>query len=384
MLLYILVFFCAYGISPKSSHLIPLGISSCIFCIISILQFANLNPLKLYPGEFLYYAAQDVYTARFIGTLGNEGIASAFMALAIPLFFVYFITAKDRISALALVPMSLLLFVLLYCGVMGGLVGAAGAIVLCTFLHLNSKPRLQRILVCLSIVSLCLALNRLIVPSYTHPKLSVSLKADLIFIAFLVLSLVFLALAAFLYYSNKKINFRTLRIVLALVCVAAVIVGLIFVLNSSTRQGFTFEIREILHGRIDDSFGSSRVRIWRESLKLFAEYPILGSGPNTFPHRSQITFERYSPLKGELIVTYVDNAHNEILNLLVNLGILGLLPFLSAFLSVVLKPRKSLEQKAFASGLWGYFFQSFFLFSICITAPYFWVLLGMSAGKQSK
>ncbi|MBR4954275.1 MAG: O-antigen ligase family protein, partial [Clostridia bacterium] len=130
---------------------------------------------------------------------------------------------------------------------------------------------------------------------------------------------------------------------------------------------------------ISEEFGSSRIKIWSRSLRLFLEQPVLGSGPNTVFERMDITFSRFSPIKGDYVYTSVDNAHNEYLNLLVNLGVLGLVPFVAAQIIALTGKKKP---KPCVYGLLGYIVQSMFLFSICITAPYYWLLLGMCSTKS--
>ena len=118
--LYVLVFLCAGSIRYKRSYILPLCLASTGFSAVALLQFMDKNPLGLYPGEYYYYAAQDVYTARFVSTIGNEGIACAFMCAALPFMLAYFVTAKNKRSYLTLPVMALMFFVLLYTGVLGG------------------------------------------------------------------------------------------------------------------------------------------------------------------------------------------------------------------------------------------------------------------------
>ena len=94
--LYVLVFLCASSIRYKRSYILPLCLASMGFSAVALLQFMDKNPLGLYPGEYYYYAAQDVYTARFVSTIGNEGIACAFMCAALPFMLAYFVTAKNK------------------------------------------------------------------------------------------------------------------------------------------------------------------------------------------------------------------------------------------------------------------------------------------------
>ncbi|MBR4303827.1 MAG: O-antigen ligase family protein [Clostridia bacterium] len=377
--LYVLVFLCAGSIGYKRSYIVPLCLSSVGFSSVALMQFMDKNPLGLYPAEYYYYAAQDIYTARFVGTLGNEGIACAFMCVALPFMFAYFVTSKTKRSALTLPVMALLFFVLLYTGVLGGILGAAAAIALACVMLFTSSRRLSRILLALSCLTLSAAAKYLIVPHYSYPELNIEIRVNIVFVFILIAAAVPAVCALLFHLCPFRLNVSRTRGVLLLLGATALILALLFVLGSDASEGFVYELREVLSGNINEEFGSSRIKIWSRSLRLFLEQPVLGSGPNTVFERMDITFSRFSPIKGDYVYTSVDNAHNEYLNLLVNLGVLGLVPFVAAQVITLTGKKKP---KPCVYGLLGYIVQSMFLFSICITAPYYWLLLGMCSTKS--
>ena len=88
--------------------------------------------------------------------------------------------------------------------------------------------------------------------------------------------------------------------------------------------GFLYEASQVLHGNLDDSFGSGRIYIWRNVLELVPERLLFGGGPETLALRMEAAFERYDPELGILIHSAIDVAHNEYLNVLVNQGLLAL------------------------------------------------------------
>lgn len=378
LLLYVLVFLCASGIRFKRSYILPLALSSAVFSAIGIVQILDKNPLSLYPAQFYYYAAQDIYTARFLSTIGNEGIACAFMCVAVPFMFAYFVTAKSKRSALVLPVMSVMFFLLLYTGVLGGMIGCCAALALaCVFLFTSSR-RLSRILIGCACLLPAVGAKYLIIPHYSYPELTFSFRTDIIFAGILAAGAVLAAMGALAKLCPFKVNRSRVRGVLMLFAVTLVILAMLFVLCSDAQSGFIYELKEMLQGNISEDFGSNRIRIWSRSLELFAQQPIFGSGPNTVFSRMNIVFERFSPLKGDYVRTSVDNSHNEYLNLLVNVGLMGLLPFVLAQAGVIFKKKKP---SPCTYAVIGYMIQSMFLFSICITAPYFWLMLGLANTK---
>lgn len=141
--------------------------------------------------------------------------------------------------------------------------------------------------------------------------------------------------------------------------------------------GFVEEASELLHGNWDDSFGSSRLYIWRKATELIPQKPFFGGGPDTFGIRTDAKFERFDETTGMLIQSSVDVAHNEYLNILVNQGILALIFYLTALIFAI----KEFVQKASmstitaicGSALICYSIQAFFGISSPTSAPLFWI-----------
>lgn len=374
---YCLTFFCGVGISFKRRHILPLALATVGFSLIGILQICNLNPLGLYPDVYYYYAAMDVYTAPFIGTIGNAGIAGAFLSVVIPLFFTWFITGKKRYDYLILIPLASAFFLLMFSDISGAKIGVAAAIVLCIVFMLTDKNRICRTLTAVAALIFGAAVSHYLVPIYNHPDFSFSFREDGMLIALLSLAAL-LSLGGWLLRKvNFSVNAKLLRAVMLITLVLVVTIGIIYIYNSDAQNGFIYELNQVMHGNLQDEFGSNRIRIWKRCIEMFKEYPLLGSGPDTGVMRFNIIFERFSPIWQRTLRTGVDTAHNEYLNLLVTVGIIGLVPFVVAIAAVLFKKKKPLREVC-AIAVLGYVVQAFFLFSISITAPYFWLFLGLA------
>jgi hypothetical protein len=145
-----------------------------------------------------------------------------------------------------------------------------------------------------------------------------------------------------------------------------------------TGRNRIYELRELLHGRAEDNFGSSRFYIWRRGIEAFPKNPVIGTGPDTFLHAF--------PDQEEAIALYgviFDKAHNEYLQILICQGILGLLFYL-AFLAVLFfkavpgafgNPMLMAVLAAFT----GFCVQAFFNISLPIANQMLWVMAGMLA-----
>lgn len=136
------------------------------------------------------------------------------------------------------------------------------------------------------------------------------------------------------------------------------------------------ELSSVLHGKVEDSFGSSRILIWRETLRLVKERPLLGGGPDTLGLRSTLDFSRVVPETGRTLTTHVDNAHNEFLGYLVNVGAAGLVPYLALCLTSLVRWLRGCAP-AFGAALFCYFIQSFFGLGLCLVVPIVWIFMGL-------
>ena len=144
-------------------------------------------------------------------------------------------------------------------------------------------------------------------------------------------------------------------------------------------SGLMYEAREILHGNIKDELGTNRVYIWRNALAALPNYPIIGTGPDTF---AQAFPEEAHMRYGE---SY-DKAHSEYIQILICQGILGLACYLVFLVGILLKsiPAAFTNPLAMAvlAAFVGYCAQAFFNISLPIASQTLWVFAGMLASKQ--
>ena len=67
--------------------------------------------------------------------------------------------------------------------------------------------------------------------------------------------------------------------------VVFLVIGIVIIYLVDFKDGFLYEIHEILHGNFDDDFGTYRLFLWKRTFGIFHEFPILGSGPDSFAIR---------------------------------------------------------------------------------------------------
>ena len=136
---------------------------------------------------------------------------------------------------------------------------------------------------------------------------------------------------------------------------------------------------------MDDSFGSGRIYIWRQVWQAIRKRPFLGGGPDTLSLRGLDGFSRYSPELGITIITTIDAAHNEFLNIWANQGIFALLSYLCILVCTLISWWRGIEDDSIAlcgAAALFYLIQSLFGISFCSTTIYLWIALGI-ANKTS-
>ena len=184
------------------------------------------------------------------------------------------------------------------------------------------------------------------------------------------------------YYVNFTSHSRKKALIAAGCLAALCLAALAAVYFYGGGSGTLHELSQLLHGHVEDSYGSSRVAIWRECLRLAGERPLVGGGPDTLALRTDMTFSRFVEETGSTISTHVDNAHCEPLGYLVNLGALGLIPYLALCAESL---RRFFRGCAPAAGgaLCCYYVQSLFGLGLCIVVPLVWIYMGLvCSGKE--
>lgn len=139
------------------------------------------------------------------------------------------------------------------------------------------------------------------------------------------------------------------------------------------------EAHALLRGEAEDSFGTGRVYIWRNTLPLLRDRILLGGGADTFSHRMTAKFTRVLE-DGRILVRTIDCAHNEYLNIWVNQGLPALCLYLAALLcSLVswLRGRGGAAAIPLGGAVLCYALQAFFGISTPACAGCFWICWGL-------
>lgn len=363
---------------PRPRHFAMLGISAGLCCLVAVFQLFDINLFGLFPGDYSYYDKSIRYSGEFLGTMGNTNVLSELLCLAIPVLFILPVLSGSKHKLWTLLPLFPVVFVAVRANVSGGLVALVCCAAIGAPIVLHTPRRLRRALLMLAYCLVPAALALAFHPEYVGREFSFSFD-------FAPLPLLCLLLAGLLVLSSiplKKLRLegKALRIVLFAVLGALAAFALTFVYFYPFSGGTVWELQQLLHGQADDSFGSSRILIWRECLAAWLRSPLIGHGPDTVSLVVDIDFSRYVEETGKTLRSSVDNAHNIYLGYLVNTGLAGAGTYISILLCGLVRwlSRLNSEGKSLVGlALLCSAVQGFFALGLCLSAPLFWIMLGL-------
>ena len=361
----------------KKRHILYFAISSILLNVIAILQYIGFNPFNM------YQLGIGTHNVSFMSTIGNIDFISALYCILLSISFGAYIFLDDLKlyeKIIYILSIAMGFFIIGIINVQSGkLAFIITLIIILPFIITNNK-RLSKFLIVLSSVLFSYCFNMIINPEYHYSigKLKFVFQFNYIIILYFIVIALLIFVSRILkkydydFSSNKKlIKWFYILILFFIIC------SLIFVYLYNFNDGFLYEIHELLHGNFDDNFGSYRIFLWKRTLKIIPEYPILGSGPDTFAVRFMRRYTQDVAKIGPLTIN--DTAANVYLTMLVNIGFLGLISYITFIFAQI---RKGIEEmnsysKILLISIICFLIQDFFNLWLVIVTPIFWLLMAI-------
>lgn len=196
------------------------------------------------------------------------------------------------------------------------------------------------------------------------------------------IGLIFVLIYIFIYCLKNKYYEKFLLVfvvVLSIICLAVCLKKTTLV-KDVIKVGQ--EATEVAKGNFDDSFGTKRMFIWKNTLKVVPKYIWHGVGIDSF----------HKAFNGSFLIRMVgnhgslyDKAHNEYLQTLVTQGIFALASYLFVYGYTVyygIKTSRKTKQIYLVLPVIGYLVQAFFNISVIEVAPIFYIALGLCCGRE--
>ncbi len=390
--LYCFAYFALSRFYAHRPHVFPLfAACSLAVGIIGVLQFYGYDWFRL--SASAPDVSQPYGYGIFQTTIGNVNILSSFLCLTIPMFAVLYVKTQSKLRFFFLAASLLSWYQLLMGRADSGFVAlGAGFIILLPFI-ITDAVSLFRLLVYMAGAALLAFVFSLVAADQVGQYIDgVSLAVFRLGYKLLIAALVLGAAAALAWFFviKKNKSVPKLRRIAAGVTIFIIAALLLFGWFYPTvpEQGFIYEYSQAMRGNLADTFGSWRGFVWTRSARLFAMQPplqkLIGVGPGMFA----VTF---TPVFGaesvELTTVLYDRVHNEYLQTLITLGILGFIAYLAipvCALARALKRSGDAAVLALGSALLCFYLQLFFNFSVTIVSPFLWIFLGMLANQAPK
>lgn len=363
---------------------VGLAVCTAFVSLITLLNFFQLDPLWMQ--EKLSQRDRDI----FISTIGNRNLLSSYLCITLPVAVTLFVHTKDLKQQLLYALTGVLGFGALMCADSdSGFLGMGAFIAIYLLFYLRDVEQLKKFFLMLTVMLLggkLLSFLCLRLPHKGLGALQAAVVHGTVTTVLLVLLVVLTGVLYLLHRAKPKLQLPTgIGKVLGLalgVGVLTVLVGMVYFTCIDPERAPL----DLL--RLDDSWGSHRGYMWRNSMDLFQTYTwkekLLGSGPDTFYY----VFEPYF----EGLAKYGDNstnaAHNEYLNYLITQGAVGLGAYLALIIGCVIhawrQAKKEPYYMVFLSAVLCYGIQSLVNIAQPITTPLFILFLGLCASNIPK
>ena len=202
----------------------------------------------------------------------------------------------------------------------------------------------------------------------------------------------FLILIYFVYMCIKNIDVKNNIFKHVLLLISFILVFIFLSCSGKTIIGrdfsnFSRETVEIAKGNANDNYGSFRIFIWKNTLKVVPKYWLHGVGIDNFINAfDQPLFLKTSKTE----ITYFDKVHNEYLQKLVCEGVFSCITYIVMLFILFVKSIKNIIKRqkyiiiALFLGFVGYCVQAFFNISVIEVAPLFWLVMGILYDRKAK
>jgi len=383
---------------PREKDFMWFSITAIAISIIGILQFFGLDFLGLWP-NYGANVRKHFFDIHLRTTLGNTNTVSVFVTVAVLFTGFLYIRKKSKWQPLWFAASAFSFWMWDVANADSGTIGIAVAMLLCIPFIIQSSKTLGRTLILVSawvatftIQTALFGTNLLNLRQINDFAAAggLHLRPLSSLLPFLAVFAVLLAVGLLLNFKGKELDPDAppkwkLGVILIVVCILVGIVGVEFLGRPDADghgSGVIFEAREIMHGNIQDNFGTYRIFIWRNALNAFPNNPIIGTGPDTFA----LAFPAEAQVAAGGDYQFFENAHNEYIQYLITHGIVGLLFYLAFVISIVVRSVKKAFNDpilmAVLAAFVGYLAQAFFNISHPIASQMFWVFAGILLSRR--
>ncbi len=385
LLLSVVILLCFFlaGFFKYSGYVFVPIMAVCVFICI----WACLNRFGIYPIEMKYSGSM------MLATVGNGNWYAGYLSVLVPIITGYFWGMKDfaKRKWMAL-PMFIMDAAVLLNGSDSIVVAMAAVLFVLLVVSAKDEGRLKAFsetLLIFCTAGMFTALLDLLFPlkrTYEAGLARVFGKSvvGIVIFSFALLLFVYMYFVKKNYVVYPKVLKNNLSEILSLSAAVIVFFYIVILILNTVAEG-----RMINHPYFlfSGEYASSRGATWSAGWIVYRDLPfinkIIGTGPDTFyfalqnnPTASALSYEYFNGAR-------LTNAHNEIITLLVNTGLLGVAGFLTVFICFIRKSLMLAKENpimiAFALSAICYLVNNIFSFEQIINIPFMFMTLGIGS-----
>lgn len=375
VMLYFIISRCL--VYNKSVYIIPV-VTVTIISLWGVLNRYNIAPIDM---KYNYAKEQSV----FLASIGNINWLSGFSSVLVPLIWGLYMGAHKLWERIVYIICMVITFdMIILNGSDSGYFALAVTMMVLFGYTVTSRDKFRRFLeiaFCFFAVCVCVSVQDMVLRSRAssagHLESFIGIPAA---IAALIVAGIYVFTVLKKEWEEKRAKLIR-NIYIIAVCVSVVLVVILIVVNTMTDKAI---IQNSLFF-FDDEWGSSRGITWKLGIQTFLHmdfwHKLVGSGPDTF-YYEMITFDdlafKVNDFFGGARLT---NAHNEIITLLVNIGLLGTAAFLGTMGAAIKASFKYAKERpeliGFGLAVIFYLANNMFSFEQITNIPLMFVVLGM-------
>ena len=376
----------------KKWHLYAFMLCASIVVIWGIFNFFFIN-------FGMFEETKDDYMYSFVSSIGNINTYCNFTGMFFGVSSVLFILAEKPLE-------NILIYIAVAIASFGQIMGLSDNAALSTAIVLaviplciiKNRTHIAKFFVVMSTylaamkITYTIAATGIGTINDPDPSMQISMGGKSFFTAFLVFVLLLTAiLVVYAYKQREKTDLKDVKqfkLLWKILVAAAVIfsVTVFICANNGIHSELLEPYKNILV--FSDEWGTGRGLNWRLSMDYWLHdstflSKIIGYGPDTY---YIITMDRFMNIMQDAGYGMFDSAHNEYLEYLITVGILGLASYiilLFTALKTMLKSKVS-GIRAAAVGVIAYAFQAVVNIAIPITTPVFMILMFIGCSRKSE
>lgn len=380
-----------------------LGISSVLVFIIAIFHRFDVDILPIYGN------LKDHYKVQFLSTMGQSSWYSSFLCTVFPIgLFIFFNERDKRKRTWAGIYSAISMMSLVTQNTDSAFLSLFAVMMVLFYLSFDGKMKEFMEVLILIFASFCfMGICQRIFAARMIPLDTLSLfmsQSICVWIALFTVTGIYLWVYRKILFVKKKtkthkkdkkkeiiqkpLSKRIFWLILAIVTAVVLLVLLFIVVNTNgilqNIIGYQSTNNYLL---FDNQWGNGRGFAWKFAVATYAEmsflHKLFGVGPDCFSVYAASVPEYLEQMKGfwgDLVLT---NAHNEYLTKLYNIGIVGLLAYITMLITGFVTFMKNRDKNpilpAFALCIAAYMAHNIFCYEQVCCTPFFYILLGIGS-----